>query len=72
MRPETLMRAPVSLRGPIRVSMRWITQILNLARSRKQLAQLDDRLLDDIGLTRDVAAREAARRAWDAPGHWLQ
>ncbi len=51
-----------------------------LAGQRHQLAQLDDVLLADIGLTRDEALREArrspfddgARAPWDAPYHWLR
>lgn len=33
-------------------------------RSRRALARLDDRLLDDIGLTRDQAQREAMKGCW--------
>lgn len=43
-----------------------------LRRTRARLAQLEDHLLKDIGLTREEAAREAARSSWDAPRHWLQ
>ena len=49
-----------------------VPRLRALSSSRRQLARLDDHLLDDIGLTREEAAREAARRAWDAPAHWLQ
>ncbi len=34
-------------------------------RSRRELAQLDDHLLADIGLTRDQAQIEAAKRFWE-------
>jgi uncharacterized protein YjiS (DUF1127 family) len=43
---------------------------LALARSRRALDALDDRLLRDIGLDRAAAAAEAARGLWDAPPHW--
>ena len=33
-------------------------------RSRRALAKLDDRLLDDIGLTREQAKREAMKSCW--------
>jgi uncharacterized protein YjiS (DUF1127 family) len=36
-----------------------------LWRSRGELAELDARLLRDIGVTADAAQREAARRPWD-------
>jgi uncharacterized protein YjiS (DUF1127 family) len=34
------------------------------SRQRRALAELDDRLLDDIGLTRSKAQREAAKPFW--------
>lgn len=34
-------------------------------RQRQALAALDDRLLDDIGLTRAQAEREAHKRFWE-------
>jgi uncharacterized protein YjiS (DUF1127 family) len=40
------------------------------ARQRRHLAELDDAMLRDIGLTRDEARREARRPFWDAPRHW--
>jgi uncharacterized protein YjiS (DUF1127 family) len=51
-----------------------------LRRSRRSLADLDDHLLRDVGLSRAEARREAARPAWDAlnespwdaPAHWLR
>ncbi|WP_417680479.1 DUF1127 domain-containing protein [Roseibium sp.] len=36
------------------------------ARTRKQLAELPDNALADIGLTRDMALREAERPFWDS------
>lgn len=36
------------------------------ARTRRQLAELPDNALADIGLTRDMAMREAERPFWDA------
>lgn len=41
-----------------------------LHRQRARLAQLDDHLLRDIGLSRAEALQEASRPAWDAPDHW--
>ncbi len=45
---------------------RWAS----LHRERRALAALDDRLLDDVGITRAQADREAGRPAWNAPPHW--
>lgn len=41
-----------------------------LSRQRQTLAQLDDSLLRDVGLTPDQARAEAARPIWDVPQHW--
>lgn len=58
--------------GLVRTGRLSLTRLRAIGRSRQHLAQLDDRLLNDIGLTREDAAREAARRSWDAPRHWLK
>lgn len=42
------------------------------ARQRRHLADLDDALLRDIGLTRDEARAEASRPVWDVPESWLR
>lgn len=47
-------------------------RIFAMRRTRARLAQLDDHMLKDIGLTREAAARETARCSWDAPRHWLE
>jgi uncharacterized protein YjiS (DUF1127 family) len=49
--------APIS-RTPASALMAW----LDLCRQRAALATLDDRLLADVGLTRDAAEAEA--RKW--------
>jgi len=46
--------------------------LMAFARSRRRLADLDDHLLRDIGLTRTQARWEAERPAWNAPAHWLR
>ena len=43
-----------------------------MLRQRRRLIQLDDHLLHDIGLSRDEARREAARRDWNAPDSWFR
>lgn len=45
---------------------------LELRRQRLQLAELDDRALRDIGISREDALREAARSPWDAPAFWIR
>lgn len=46
--------------------MRWRQFSIELEKARQRgiLLELDDRLLSDIGLTRDQAIREARKRFW--------
>jgi uncharacterized protein YjiS (DUF1127 family) len=43
---------------------RWCVQCSSRARQRVALSELDDRLLDDVGLTRQQASTEAAKPFW--------
>ena len=52
--------------------LRRIGLMFGLARQRHALKQLDERLLDDIGLLPDEARAEAARPVWDVPRTWLR
>lgn len=52
--------------------LRRLLSAIALRRSRVRLAELDDHLLRDIGLTRGQAAAEGERSSWDAPDHWLR
>jgi uncharacterized protein YjiS (DUF1127 family) len=49
-------------------SVRWILALMRVwhtrARSRRQLRELDDRALSDIGLTRSDACWEADKPFW--------
>lgn len=45
---------------------------LQLARQRRELAQMDDAKLNDLGLTRDDALTEARRPIWDVPSNWTK
>lgn len=51
-------------RRVIERSLRW----RQLARERRALLELDDRLLKDIGISRYDALGEASRPFWDEPG----
>ncbi|HYS48153.1 MAG TPA: DUF1127 domain-containing protein [Xanthobacteraceae bacterium] len=43
---------------------RWTLRCIERSRQRGHLAQLDDRLLQDIGVTRAEAEAEAAKPFW--------
>jgi uncharacterized protein YjiS (DUF1127 family) len=45
-------------------------KMFSLARQRRALADLDDHILRDVGLTRAQAEAEADRPIWDAPSNW--
>ncbi len=47
-----------------------IRAALALRRHRARLRDLGDHLLEDIGVTRDAAEREASRPIWDVPANW--
>lgn len=46
--------------------------VLTLHRHRTALSRLDDRLLDDIGLSQQQAKAEQDRPFWDVPPNWRQ
>lgn len=46
------------------------TQMVSVARQRRDLAKLDPHLLRDIGVTPAEACAEADRGFWDAPQSW--
>ena len=57
----TFGRAVALLAGAVMVGIDSVMTRAEIARSRRQLAQLDDRLLRDIGLDRGAARFEASK-----------
>ncbi|HQS15596.1 DUF1127 domain-containing protein [Reyranella sp.] len=57
-------RAVALLAGTVVVGIEKIMTRAELARSRHQLAQLDERLLRDIGVDRATARFEATKPFW--------
>jgi len=57
--------ASIALPRPCSLSLR---RMIDVARQRRELAQLDDAMLADLGLSRHDAQREAARPFWDLDG----
>lgn len=46
--------------------LRWLCRAMARQRQRRALAKLDERMLRDIGLTRDQAQAEARKPFWKA------
>lgn len=49
-----------------------ILNMIAVWKQRRQLRALDDRALNDIGITRQDALTEASRPVWNVPMHWLR
>ena len=62
--PFTFGRSVALLAGAVVVGIDNVMTRAELARSRRQLAQLDERLLRDIGLDRGTARFEASKSFW--------
>jgi len=63
--PSFSLGRPVALLvGAVVVGIEAVMTRAELARSRRQLAQLDERLLRDIGLDRGTARHEATKGFW--------
>ena len=60
----TFGRAMTLLAGVVVVGVEKAMTRAEIARSRRQLAQLDERLLRDIGLDRATARFEASKGFW--------
>ncbi len=43
----------------------WLRRVLRAIESRRHLAEMDERMLADIGISRAEALREASRAPWD-------
>ena len=68
----TLLATLSRFSGFGRISKTSFTRHLNLAKQRKDLAQLTPSQLEDIGVTQAEAQREATRPLWDAPNFWYK
>ena len=60
----SLSRTVALLAGTVVVGIEAVMTRAELSRSRKQLAELDDRLLRDIGIDRARARNEAEKGFW--------
>jgi uncharacterized protein YjiS (DUF1127 family) len=56
-----------SAKRPETSTKKWLTTVntwIQRSHQRKQLARLDKRLLEDIGLTEEIVAKEIAKPFW--------
>ena len=60
----TIGRAFALIAGTVVVGVEALVTRAEVRKSRRQLAELDDRLLRDIGLDRGVARHEASKGFW--------
>ncbi|MEX0286106.1 MAG: DUF1127 domain-containing protein [Paracoccaceae bacterium] len=57
---------------PIRRNRPTLLQLMSIWKQRRQLRTMDERALNDIGLSRQEALMESRRPLWDVPAHWLR
>ncbi len=73
MRNAILFLAGQSLPRPASLPLRIFQRLSLWRRHAAQLSalrELDDRLLEDIGVTRGEVDRLSDTTRWDAPSHW--
>ncbi len=56
--------------GFLRTGLRVLRLALALNRQRQSLLKLDDAALEDVGISRSEALKEADRPFWDVPPSW--
>lgn len=62
---QGLTAAPITVAGFFhRISTAW-----KVASERRALADVDERMLADMGISPEGAAHESARPFWDVPGN---
>jgi uncharacterized protein YjiS (DUF1127 family) len=54
-----------SRRRPAGGWLGWLAAMIHAIETRHQLAEMDDRMLKDIGISRAEAQRETERAPWD-------
>lgn len=64
---RTLREAFKDMANAVANDVQWALWVMAVARQRRELGRLDNRMLKDIGLTREQAQAEAARPFWDLP-----
>jgi len=64
---STVLSRPVSCAARRRSPgwLAWLGAVLHAVETRRRLAEMDDRMLKDIGISRADALEEAGRAPWD-------
>ncbi len=68
-RTKTLLR-PIQPARRRTGLLKMVADRLALYKERRNLADLPDYMLDDIGVSRTEAEEEARKEIWSAPSHW--
>jgi uncharacterized protein YjiS (DUF1127 family) len=63
---------PTTTKAPALPFLRRVALWATVWRHRRQLAEMTETQLNDMGLTRAQADDEAALPFWDVPAHWRQ
>lgn len=63
---------PVTVRHGRRGWWSWVVLLWDIRRQRKDLARLSVGQLQDVGVSRNAAQKEARKPLWDVPTHWLK
>ncbi len=70
---HSILRFTIGMPGcSVRKVLARLDLMLKVRRERQQLAELDDRMLKDIGLSRSLAHLETGRSALDIPERRLE
>lgn len=67
---RTLRRVAGALGRGVVLALRALGRLVETARTRRHLAEMDARMLADIGISRAEARDEASRRFWDTAPPW--
>ena len=67
---DPAFRGDLRMARPLRL-FSFALKVLDVIQQRRQLAELSDHQLVDIGITREEAQAEAARPIWDLPSEQL-
>jgi uncharacterized protein YjiS (DUF1127 family) len=68
--PQRRFRLGLFSRSMLVAGGETLNHIIAISRQRRRLTDLDAHMLEDVGVSRWEAEREAGRPFWDVPRHW--